>query len=216
MVKQKVPVFILILAGLNAAILSPAARAAEEPSRDFYKSKPLDGVTIEAVEDYLTPKTSQLDFAMGVFPFNSYYLGLSLNAGYVYNFSPNFSWEVVHAAYVFDYQKGLTTELADKYSVQPQTIETLTYIISTNILYVFSYGKFVLLKDYIRYFRTSALFGLGLVGKSLSTGFGVDLGVKIEVFTSETFAWKLEVRNTTVVNNFDNNTSFTLGPSIQF
>ncbi len=194
------------------------ARAADEPApvKSYSLMKPLDGVPIEAVETYNNPKNSELSISMGYFPFNPYYNGLSLSGGYTYRFSQNFAWEVLHGDYVFAFDKGLTTELADRYGVNPTSIETLKYLVSTNGTYTFAYGKFVLFKDYIRYFRASLLFGVGLAQTNLRSGVSGNTGLKFDVFTSDTFSWHIEVRDAYIVPNTDNNCSFTLGPSVSF
>src|SRR5271154_3424536 len=52
--------------------------------------KLLDGVTMEAVETYANPRSSEISLGIGVYPFDSYYYGMSINAGYTYHFSRNF------------------------------------------------------------------------------------------------------------------------------
>lgn len=200
---------------MGLCALSGITWAADDGSKSSFV-KPLDGVPIEAVETYASPRANQLSIGMGYFPFNPYYNGLSLSAGYIHRFGQNFSWEILHADYIYAFQKGLTTELADTYGVDPKSIETLKYMISTNMLYTFAYGKFVLFGDFIRYFRASVLLGGGLVQTSLQSGIGVNAGFRLDVYTSETFSWQFEFRNSTTVNTFDNNASFTLGPSVNF
>jgi outer membrane beta-barrel protein len=206
-VKSKATCFPLIA-------LIPALAFGAEPSGAWVK--PLDGVPIDAVETYNNPKAHELSVGMEYFPFNPYYNGLAMSAGYSYRLSQTFAWEILHADYVFAFDKGLTTELADKYSVNPQTIDTLKYMISTNGIYTFSYGKFVLLGDYIRYFRSSVIFGVGLAQTSARSSMSASTGLRLDVSTSERFSWTLEVRDNLLVSGFDNNTSFVLGPSVSF
>jgi hypothetical protein len=162
---------------------------------DMTRAKPLDGVNLEAVETYAEPRTNEIGLGVGIYPFDAYYYGLSLNAGFTMHFSRNFAWEIINAQYFFGFQKNLTTELADVYSVNPTSIPELNYIVSTNGAYSFSYGKSVLFEDFIRYFRDSVLFGLGAVKTTDSTSFAINTGIKVEMFTTENFSWQFEARD---------------------
>jgi hypothetical protein len=194
---------------------APAASPSPVPSGDMTKPKPLDGVNLEAVETYAEPRTNEIGLGVGIYPFDAYYYGLSLNAGFTMHFSRNFAWEIVNAQYFFGFQKNLTTELADVYSVNPTTIPELNYIVSTNGAYSFSYGKSVLFEDFIRYYRDSALFGLGAVKTSDATSFAVNIGLKVEMFTTENFSWQFEARDSFAFTG-NNYLTFILGTGLSF
>jgi hypothetical protein len=193
----------------------PVTSPSPTPSGDLTKAKPLDGVNLEAVETYAEPRTNEIELGVGIYPFDAYYYGLSLNAGFTMHFSRNFAWEIIHAQYFFGFQKNLTTELADVYSVNPTTIPELNYIVSTNGEYSFSYGKSVLFEDFIRYFRDSVLYGLGAVKTTDTTSFAVNVGLKVEMFTTENFSWQFEARDSLAFSG-NNYLTFILGTGLSF
>lgn len=200
---------------LVAALLSGTCALASTDSQ----AKPMDGVTMEAVETYINPKTSELDLGLGIYPFDAYYYGLSINGGYTWHPSRNFAWEIVHAQYFFSFQKNLTTELADRYSVDPETISTVSYIVTSDIQYVFAYGKFALMEDLVRYFRSSMLFGGGVVALkdngATTTSVAAVFGLKFEAFTRDNFSWTVEARDNVAFTG-NNYLTFILGTGLSF
>jgi outer membrane beta-barrel protein len=210
--------FIFLLLGLGQAL---PARAAQAPSNTTTNDsavtpKKMDGVILQAVETYLNPKFNEISFGIGVYPFDAYYYGLSINGGYTTHFSRNFAWEVLNAQYFFSFQKTLTTELADQYAVTPQSIPTLSYIISSDVQYTFAYGKFTMLEDYIRYFRASAIGGLGMVKTTPTSSVAAVFGTKFQVFTRESFSWNLEVRDNFAISTTSNYLTFVFGTGLSF
>ncbi|MDR3607070.1 MAG: hypothetical protein P4M08_06795 [Oligoflexia bacterium] len=206
----------LLIATALAVPARAESGASASGSDDFTKPKPMDGVTLEAVETYAEPRTNEIGLGVGIYPFDAYYYGLSVNGGYTFHINRNFAWEVINAQYFYSFQKNLTTELADKYSVGPQTIPTLTYIVSTGGEYSFSYGKSVLFESFIRYFRTSALFGIGVVKRTDLNSASGNFGLKFEMFTSGRFSWKFEARDNVAVSGLSNYLTFILGTGLSF
>jgi outer membrane beta-barrel protein len=178
--------------------------------------KLIDGVQMEAVENYINPRSSEINLGIGVYPFDAYYYGLSINGGYTYHMSRNFAWEILNAQYFFSFQKTLTTELADRYKVDPTTITTLNYILTSDVQYVFAYGKFALLEDLIRYFRASVLLGGGIVKTSANNSVAGTTGLKFEVFTKESFSWTFEARDAVAFSGMNNYLTFILGTGLSF
>jgi outer membrane beta-barrel protein len=178
--------------------------------------KLMDGVELEAVETYINPTQNQLGLGIGIYPFDAYFYGLSINAGYTYHSSRTFAWEVLHAQYFLPFQKDLTTELADIHHVAPQSIPKLNFIISTDIQYVFAYGKMAMFEEFIRYFRISSISGLGAVKMTDETNAAAILGVKFETFTRDSFSWTFEIRDQLTIPGFNNYMTFILGTGISF
>jgi hypothetical protein len=178
--------------------------------------KRMDGLTLEAIETYVNPKLNEFSLGIGTFPFDGYYYGLSINAGYTYHYDHNLAWEVVNAEYFFSFQKSLTTELADSYAVTPRVIYTLDYIMSSDIQYIFAYGKFSMLEEYIRYFRASALGGLGIVKTTPTSSLATVFGLKFQAFTRDSFSWNLEVRDNFAFSGTQNFITFVLGTGFSF
>lgn len=177
----------------------------------------LDGIKIKAVETYITPEKHEVAFGLGVYPFDPFYNGFSLSGGYTYTFSNALAWEALHASYTFSVEKDLTSELAEDFGVSPELIERLNFIFSTNAIYTPIYGKFVLLRNVIYYFRTSFLGGLGLVTTSFTAKFAVNLGVRFEILVKDSFSWRLDVRDAVAFKNgITNYVTFSLGTGIYF
>ncbi len=206
----------LILFASHAAI----AATEEEPSlgtpEDIYQPRTLDGVTIEAVETYLNPKDSEFGLALSWYPFNAYYNGLGLSAGYTVNMSRTFSWEILNASYVYTFDKGLTTELASKYNVEPRSIEKLQFAFGTNVYLTHSNGKLVFLRDFVRYFKSSVSFGPAVFNTSQRFQAAGSFGIRFEVYTSETFSWKLDLKDAITIPSFDHFVTFSLGTGFAF
>jgi hypothetical protein len=201
-------------AALAAISLSPnLARAA--PTMDPKTPKPLDGVMIEAVEVYASPKSSSLDIGVGVYPFNSYYTDLSLNFGYTYRFNQNWGWDVLGLSYFVSFQKDLTSQLADKYAVKPESIEKLQYIFATNAVFTHTYGKFLFMEDYIRYFRSSIFAGPAMVNTNELSAVAVNFGARFELFHGEYFSWTFEFRDALTIYG-TGYVTFTFGSGLNF
>jgi outer membrane beta-barrel protein len=176
----------------------------------------IDGVPVDAVETFPTVKTNEIEIGVGLFPFNAYYYGLSVGVGYTYNFNNTFGWEVLHADQYFSVEKGLTTELANNYQVNPQSIEELRYDFSSDMSWVFANGKFAFDKDYIRYFRAALLLGPGVVSTDQRSEFAASFGLKTEFFTGDSLVWKFEARDSLPFGGIGNVLSFQLGTGIRF
>jgi outer membrane beta-barrel protein len=188
-----------------------------EISEGSFVERPLDGVTIEALETYRNPKSSQLTFDLSMLPFNAYYTGFGIHGGYIWIFDKTWAWEVLNGSYVYSVEKGLTSELAQNYAVAPEKIERINFTAVSNIQYYHSYGKFILFKEYIRYFRSAFLLGGGGVLTNNQGYVAGLLGWKFEVYVNDTFSWKLEVRDMiTLQNGVTNNVAFSLGTAYSF
>lgn len=200
-----------------ALTLVLSARAADMEGEPIFDEERLDGVTIEAVETYVHPKNNDLSVSFGYYPFNSYYNGFMLNAGYTYYLGTSLAWEVLHGSYAFTTNKRLSNELAESFGVNPQSIERVEFMASTNLLYVPAYGKFVLFGGSIHYFRAGFLLGGGLVTTNRRSRVAVSTGILFEAYVNPSFSWRLGVRDLiTVTGEIDNFVSFTLGAGLYF
>jgi outer membrane beta-barrel protein len=198
------------------------AEQKDEVKKDELKTeetynKALDGVLIEAVENYPNPKRNELGLQLGLLPFKSYYNGFALTGDYIYYFNKTIAWEVINASYAFTVGTNLTTQLADKYGVAPNQIEQVQFLVSTNIMYVFTHGKTVFLDDLIRYFRASVIGGVGLANTNLQSEFGLNVGLRIDAYINDNFSLKLEFRDMiTLTSGIDSFGVFSLGTGINF
>jgi outer membrane beta-barrel protein len=184
-----------ILYGMVPSLLlfsmSGAWGADEKPGQ-----RPLDGVTIEALETYQNPKAHQVDFGLGVWPLNPYFNGFSVDVGYNRVFSRTYSWEVLRASYIYTVDKGLTAELANSYGLDPKaTIQRPDFVLSSDLKYEIAYGKFIFSNKYIRYFRSQLIAGPAFAHTNKGMVFGGDLGWGMEVNVNNAFSWKFEIRD---------------------
>lgn len=177
----------------------------------------LDGVPIEAVENYPNPKHHEIGLGAGLYPFKAYYTGFSLTGDYVYHFNKSFSWEVLRGVYTFTVQTDLTSQLAQDFKVNPQQIEKLKHIFSTNGMVLVAHGKLLLFNRFIRYFRTYLLGGIGVVTTTQKSRVSGNVGLRFDAYLSELFSWKLEFMNyITIGNKAENFASFGLSTGINF
>ena len=193
------------------------APAVNPPTEDGFAEQPLDGVKMEALETYRNPRASQFQFGISLWPLNAYYNGLSLDFGYARYFNKTYSWEVIRASYVYTIDKGLSSELADKYSVNPSKIERLNFVFSSTMQYVLAYGKYIYFKEHVRYFRSNLIAGPAIVLTNARTTVGVQLGIGIETYANDLFSWKAEIRDTVAAGGDNiNNLAFSVGTSYAF
>lgn len=194
---------------------SLSARASDKDKS--FKEEPLDGVTIEALEVYRNPRNNSIDFGLGIWPLSPYYNSFSVDASYNYLFNKKYTWEVLRASYIYSIDKGLTSEIADRYQLEPKVIERLNFMISTNLKYNLAYGKFIFFNEHIRYFRAQIIVGPALAITNSRSQIGADLGAAMEVYVNDYFSWKLDIRDTLVtVGTTTNNMSINLGTGYAF
>ena len=207
--------FAFAFLGLVSSVVLFGAAGQDEPP-DLSRPKTLDGIYVQAVESYINPKHHELSFGVGLFPFNAYYNGFSADGGYTFFFNSLFAWEVMHGSFVFSVQKDLTSQLAERYFVNPQSIEKLEYVASTNLIAVLSYGKGVFFRRFLQYSRSSLLGGVGLVKTSTQSKTAVSVGMRFDGYLNNIFSWRLEVRDAFTLNNTAHFVSFSMGTGIYF
>lgn len=199
----------------NSAEINKEKQALETQD-SLYTPRTLDGVTVEAVETYPFPSASSLGLGLGIYPINGYYSALLLNLNYLNRMSRNYAWEVLNVNYSFTFDKDLAVELADRYHVNPQRIDRLQFMVSTNVLRTLAYGKFVFMDKHIRYFQLSGLLGLGFAKSTLRNDYLVDFGLRAEVFTSEKFSWRLDARDGLTIQGFNHFVTFMVSTGYAF
>ncbi len=178
--------------------------------------QPMDGVNIEAVETYRNPKSRQIDFGLCVYPVDPYYNGFGIDLGYNHYFDKTYTWQVLDVNYIYSVDKDLRSQLAEKFTKNPKSIERLTFIASSSIQYVMAYGKFVFFKQHIRYFRSSLIGGPVYAVSNVRGTVGVNLGIRFETFVNDDFSWVLQIRDVYAPSNIDNNLVFGLGTAYAF
>jgi hypothetical protein len=186
--------------------------------KGMYEPKLMDGIPIQAVETYSNPKEKEVGFGINFFPFDAFRTGFGANFAYTHWYDSEWAWEIANLTYVFTVDKGLTTELANKWSVNPEQLEKFRAIVATNMVYTFAYGKLLFLKKTIRHFRVGGIGGLNVVNTNQNNFIGFTLGLRFDAYVSESFSWKFEVRDHipfdfSKITNF---ASFNIGANYSF
>lgn len=175
-------------------------KSSEDQEKVFnYDLEPIDGVTISALQRYPNPLANDVSFGITLYPFNAYYNAFALSMAYTRHLSQSWAWSIVDASLFFTTDKDLTTNLAEDFGVEPQVIERLDYLVSSNFHYIHSYGKLIFLKEYIRYYRSSLVFGAGMASTNQDTYVTANLGMNMEFYVNEVFSGKFEMLNHTTV-----------------
>ena len=156
-------------------------------------NKTLDGVVVEAIELFPNFNKSEMAFGFNMMPFDAYYHGFGFSGSYTYAFNKTLSWEIFSGSYIFTVDKYLTSELAEKYSVNPKRIEKAQYVFSSNLRYVHSFGKNIFLEEYIHSYRSAFLFGLGNIATSINSRFAVHFGIHFDFFINKKYSWKIQL-----------------------
>lgn len=220
------PIFVFHSAAWGAAsppaTAAPEAAAAAETAASLegedplYSPRTLDGAVVEAVEAYPNPSKSSLGLGLGIYPLSGYYSAFLLNLNYLSRINRNYQWEILNVNYAYTFDKDLTVELADRFNVAPQRIDRLQFLVSSNVLRVLTHGKFIFMDDHIRYFQTSFVGGLGLAKTTAKMDFLVNVGFRAEIFTSEKFSWRFDVRDGIVAKGFNQFVNFMLSTGYAF
>lgn len=188
-----------------------------KPPEKKFVERPLDGVNIEALETYRNPKANSLEVALGVWPLNPYFNGFSVDLGYNWIFNKTYAAEV-RGSYIYTMDKGLTSELADSYGVDPQaTIERPSFLLAADLKYTIAYGKFIFFKDRIRYFRSQLLAGPAFINTNKQSLIGGDIGWAMEAYVNDLFSWRIELRDVIAsIGSTTNNLELSVGMGYAF
>ncbi len=171
----------------------------------------MDGVSLHAVENMFFPGANELDLGMGLSPFNAYYTAIGIYGGYNYYFSEDLGWEILHGGYTLDVQNSLLQYLAATYNATISSFESLNFFFSSNLVWIHSYGKFVFLRNFIRYFKSALIIGPAVVNTSKSTYLSVDGGIRFDMYFSDRMLVRFEIRDYLTLNGLNSFIFFNLG-----
>ena len=139
----------------------------------------LDGRPVVAVDRDPAKDGFSITSRVGVAPFNAYYLGVTASLALRLDFTRFFGWEVVDGTYVIPLNKDLTTQLADRYGVNPQRIEKSLWLATSHLSYRPLFGKLLLFGEFVREFDLYFLLGGGTMQTSERTVYGASYGVEV-------------------------------------
>ena len=86
---------------------------------------------------------------------------------------------------------------------------------TTNIVFTHTYGKFLFMEDYIRYFRSAFFLGGGLVSTTQESTAAANLGARFEFFHGDSFAWIFDIRDAVTISGVSYVT-FSVGSGFNF
>jgi outer membrane beta-barrel protein len=208
-------VFLLALTALLD--VQPTLAAAPSDLEAKYGPRPVDGIYVEAVQNYIAPKRNEIGLDFGVWPLQPYYNGFSIAGSYIYHFNKDSAWEVANVSYLYTVDTDLTRELAADNQRTPQVIERVNYIASSNYVWNIAYGKFAFFENNIRYFRSGLLLGPALIVTNQKSYVGPCFGWTIESFVSEKTSWKFQIRDNYAFGaDHPHNLSFLFGTTYGF
>lgn len=181
--------FQTLLIGLFSLLMSPFVFSKDEGK--LYED--LDGVFINALDQYPSLKKNEFSIGVDFLPVDPYWYGLGISGSYTRYLDKKWGWEVLNVNAIFQIEKSLLNGIAERLKLEPQEIvETTSYIISSNLKYVLSYGKNIFLDKYIRRNRTELIAGLGTIGTNQKNYLSVNLGFQIDFAINEKYSWKVE------------------------
>jgi hypothetical protein len=179
-------------------------------------SNSLDSLPIQAVEALQAPTSYQLAIHGGLYPFDPYFLGLGAGGAFSYRLSRVVSWETIHVTYFSASARGLITELADRFSVNPKQIERPNYQFSTRFAVNWIHGKFIFLGDSIHSFDSGIVLGGGILSTSLQNTVAFTAGLNLELLMSRTFSLRAELIDTFSMNFSLNYVILNIGTGLNF
>jgi hypothetical protein len=186
------------------------------------EDKALDGIPIKAVEDYPKARSDAFGLGLSYVPFRPYYSAMAFYIDYSHALSPTITWEIINASYAVTWDSNLTQNLINPpptsniTPVASNRIERLQAIVSTNLVTSFTQGKLLFFDKYIRYFRASGIFGGGAILTSLQTLPGFNVGMRLDTFVTDSFSWKLELRDMVSFSGFEGYFSVCVGANFNF
>jgi hypothetical protein len=126
-----------LVCGNIAAILIVVIAFVTERSAYAAKSKPgsIDGATVYTIENFRQVGNNQVSVTYGLYPMDAYFTAFDLGGAYSYFFSDNMGWEVLRFSYFFNSKTDLTQQLADRFSVNPASIDSPKNALSSSFLY---------------------------------------------------------------------------------
>ncbi|MBW2731181.1 MAG: outer membrane beta-barrel domain-containing protein [Deltaproteobacteria bacterium] len=162
----------------------------------------------------------ELLLAVGALPKDAFETGLTLQASYAYHFSQLFAWEVVGGTYSFNLATDLSTELRNRFEVQPEREGILEAILHTNLVFKPLYGKIALLNSSMGLAEVFFVIGpaIGFFDDQ-SRPFGINAGVGLRFFLGRYFSLRLDIRDYAFLPNFaevDNHFFVSFGLSLTF
>jgi outer membrane beta-barrel protein len=148
----------------------------------------------------------ELAFGVGVLPLDSFYKGLLLQVGYTAHFSDHVAWQVGRAAYSYNVQTSLRSQLQRDFGVLPTAFDEVQWLVGSDIIWSPIYGKTSFLNKSVSHFEIFLLAGGSVlkVGNSAGTTVSdfkpaVNLGLGARLFGSKHVSYRLDITDNVVI-----------------
>jgi hypothetical protein len=187
-----------------------------QSQQDLLADALIDGVAIRALENSLYKDEQSLNFMGGLYPFDPYYQGFFFQMDYLVPISLNSAWRILKIAYVYTVDTSLRTTLADSYSLTPVVIDRVRMLVSTEFVYYFMHGKYLMFNHWLKYFKFGFVLGGGLFQTTLLSGFSVNSGFRFEAFSNGPLLLSFEIIDHFSIKSRVHTIVFLIGTGIKF
>jgi outer membrane beta-barrel protein len=190
--------------------LLPLALLALLPQLAWAQTEELENPgTINAVQERLFRMDHELTLGVGVLPIDAFYKGLMVQAGYTYHFSDYFAWQIIRAAYSFNFGTGLQSQLERDFGVQPTAFQEVQYFGGSDLVWTPLYGKGSWLNRTVTRFELFGMLGAtvfnmtnGLTGSGSSFRPAVNVGLGFRIYSGQHISYRLDLTdNVTFTSN---------------
>jgi outer membrane beta-barrel protein len=148
---------------------------------------------VHVVQDRYFHLQKEVSFGAELLPLDAFYKGYGVRAAYAYHFNDHFAWQVVRAAYSFDVDTSLKTQLLRDFGVTPTLFDQVQWSAGSDLLFSPLYGKSSLMNTSVLYWETFATLGGSVIRTSQRFMPGARLGIGFRLFATKTLSGRIEV-----------------------
>ena len=140
----------------------------------------------------------EVTLGVGALPADPYFKGLTVGAGYTWNFSPSFAWEVANFTYSFDFSSHIKQQVLAHAILtpgQPPSFPQITWFAATHIVVKPIYGKQALFNTRVVHLEAYLLLGPAVVnqtGPNDRFAVGLDGGVGLRLHLTQLTSFRLD------------------------
>jgi outer membrane beta-barrel protein len=170
--------------------------------------------SVSAVQDRRFRMGHELTLGVAVLPLDAFYKGVAAEIGYTAHFSDSFAWQVGRAAYSYNFNTGLSSQLERDFGVQPTAFDEVNWMVGSDLMWSPFYGKVSFLNQSVLHFEIFAIAGISVLRLSLASNSGTsilgiagslrpaaNLGLGLRFFASRSLSWRLDVTNNVVFSD---------------
>ena len=163
--------------------------------------------TVSAVQERAYRMSHELTLGVGVLPLDAFYKGLMAQVGYTYHFSDSFGWQIGRAAYSYNIDSGLKSQLERDFGVLPTAFSEVRYFVGSDLMWTPLYGKGSWLNHTVTHFEGFGVLGgsvFNLVNglNSASTTFrpAVNVGIGLRVYSGRHLSYRFDLTDNVIVS----------------